>query len=122
MDLREEFYEPVKIGPTWQTNPDGTWHLPEHTLGWEIAEWCAKWFRNPDGDPWKFTLEQFRWLLWWYAVDDNGEFVYRKGILQRCKGWGLPARTPLQPCSAWWSCVAPAASRDGRTASRSAGV
>lgn len=88
MDLREEFYEPVKIGPTWQTNPDGTWRLPEHTLGWEIAEWCAKWFRDPDGNPWKFTLEQLRWLLWWYAVDRDGEFIYRKGILQRLKGWG----------------------------------
>lgn len=88
MDLREEFYEPVKIGPTWQKNEDGSWHLPEYTLGWEIAQWCSRWFRGPDGSHWKFSLEQLRWLLWWYAVDEDGKFIYRKGIFQRLKGHG----------------------------------
>lgn len=27
-------------------------------------------------------------MLWWYAVDDTGRFIYRKGVLQRLKGWG----------------------------------
>lgn len=27
-------------------------------------------------------------MLWWYAVDQAGRFVYRKGVLQRLKGWG----------------------------------
>jgi hypothetical protein len=29
-----------------------------------------------------------RFILWWYAVDEFGRFVYRKGVLQRMKGWG----------------------------------
>jgi hypothetical protein len=27
-------------------------------------------------------------VLWWYAVDATGRFVYRKGVIQRLKGWG----------------------------------
>ena len=113
MDLYDEFYEPVKIGPTWQKNPDGSWLLPEHTLGWEIAQWCTKYFLAPDGSPWKFSLEQLRWLLWWYAIDDSGRFIYRKGILQRLKGWGLPERIRLLRFFVWWNCAAPVDSRIG---------
>jgi phage terminase large subunit-like protein len=62
--------------------------LPKHTLGWAVAAWCADYLRAPDGGPWRFTLEQLRFLLWWYAVNEYGRFVYRTGVLQRCKGWG----------------------------------
>src|SRR5690348_2730254 len=41
-----------------------------------------------DGGPWRFTPEQLRFVLWWYAVDEDGRFVYRTGVLQRMKGWG----------------------------------
>lgn len=77
------------IGPTWQKDPlTGKWILPERTLGWEIAGWCAEYLAGMDGGHWKFTLEQLRFLLWWYAVDETGRFVYRTGVLQRMKGWG----------------------------------
>lgn len=80
--------EPVCIGPTWQKNDDGSWKLPKHTLGWEVARWCAEFLAGDDGKPWRFTMEQLRFILWWYAIDDRGEFVYRTGVLQRLKGWG----------------------------------
>ena len=80
-------WEPVKIGPSWQTDDDGNWLLPQWTLGWEIAQWCARWLRH-EGKPWKFTLEQLRLLLWWYAVDEHGRFTYRQGVIQRLKGHG----------------------------------
>lgn len=80
--------EPIYIGPTWQRNDDGSWRLPDKTLGWQIAGWCAEYLHGDDGKPWKFTREQLRFVLWWYAVDDTGRFVYRKGVLQRLKGWG----------------------------------
>ncbi|MEV1109945.1 terminase [Micromonospora sp. NPDC049751] len=83
-----EALEPTYIGPTWQRNPDGSWHLPERTLGWQIAGWCAEWLLSKEGGPWRFTNEQLRFLLWWYAVDEHGVFIYRKGVLQRMKGWG----------------------------------
>jgi len=82
-------YAPVCIGPTWKRDAAGGWLLPERTLGWEIAGWMAKWLGGPDGsDSFTMTLEQLRFVLWWYAVDEHGEFIYRTGVLQRLKGWG----------------------------------
>jgi hypothetical protein len=86
--LREK-YAPVIIGPTWQKNPDGSWKLPERTLGWEIAGWCAEFLHGPDGQGrWTFTPEQLRFVLWWYALDERGEFIYSSGVMQRLKGHG----------------------------------
>lgn len=80
------------IGPTWQIGPLGNYLTPEDlglkTLGWQIAEWCTKYLNGPEGGRWVFTNEQFRLLLWWYAVDETGFFRYRSGVLQRIKGWG----------------------------------
>ncbi|AKY03689.1 terminase large subunit [Streptomyces phage Lannister] len=83
-----EALEPTYIGPTWQKDAFGQWVLPKHTLGWQIAGWCAQWLKAEDGGPWKFTKEQLRFVLHWYAVDKNGRFINRKGVLQRLKGWG----------------------------------
>lgn len=83
-----DLLEPTFIGPTWQKDAFGRWVLPSKTLGWEIAGWCSEWLRSEDGGPWKFTREQLRFVLHWYAVDDNGRFTNRKGVLQRMKGWG----------------------------------
>ena len=83
-----EALEPVYIGPTWRREADGGWFLPEKTLGWQIIGWCGQWMKGEDGKPWRFTPEQMRFLLWWYAIDASGRFIYRKGVLQRMKGWG----------------------------------
>lgn len=82
--------EPVLLGPTWQRDSTGNWILParNRTLGWHIAGWCHEYLQASGGGPWLFTPEQFRFLLWWYAFDDNGVFIYRRGVLQRLKGWG----------------------------------
>src|SRR5699024_5618216 len=91
MDLPDEYYEPVKIGPTWQTDDEGNWLLPKYTLGWEIAGWCARWLR-PEGRPWEITLEQLRFLLSVYAIDEDGHFDYSKAVRKRLKG---NAKDPL---------------------------
>lgn len=83
-----ELVTPITLGPTWKRTPEGGWALPRKTLGWEIIGWCAQWLQDEDGNPWKFTKEQARFILWWYAVDNEGRFVYRTGVLQRLKGWG----------------------------------
>jgi len=84
--------EPIAIGPTWQRDKNGEWIIPERTLGWEVLGWTSTYLRQPDGDdagrPWNYTDEQMRFILWWYAVDENGRFVYRSGMLRRVKGWG----------------------------------
>lgn len=86
-------YQPVAIGPTWQRDPKtGAWLLPERTLGWEVLGWTAEYLRQPDGpdagEPWRYTDEQARFILWWFAVDEAGRWLYRYGMLRRVKGWG----------------------------------
>jgi hypothetical protein len=79
---------PTFLGPTWQKDSLGAWLLPKRTLGWQIVGWCAEYLQAENGGPWKFTMEQLRFVLHWYAVDENGRFINRKGVLQRMKGWG----------------------------------
>lgn len=111
---------PVVIGPTWRRGPDGKFVLPERTLGWDVLAWTAEYLRQPDGPdagkPWRYTPEQARFILHWYAVDEYGRFVYRYGMLRRVKGWGLPARTRLARRSARSSSLARAGSLVGTPA------
>jgi phage terminase large subunit-like protein len=83
---------PHFIGPTWRKTVDGAWFLPEKTLGWGVLNWWASYVKTPGGDhageAFMPTLEQARWVLWWYAVDDEGRYCHRSGVLRRMKGWG----------------------------------
>lgn len=88
-DQLREKYAPDRIGPTWQKDAFGNWLLPERTLGWQIAGWAAEYLAGANGTGrWQFTLEQLRFTLWWYAVDETGAFAYRTGVMQRLKGHG----------------------------------
>jgi hypothetical protein len=101
-------WEPVKIGPTWQRDGKG-WLLPERTLGWQMLAWCAVNLQSGRDEPWTFTLEQARFLLWWYAVDESGRFLYRDGVLQRLKGWG---KDPIGGCICLFELVGPSTVTD----------
>lgn len=96
---------PHMVGPTWARNEDGTWHLPEHSLGWGVLNWWAEYVKTPAGENPPHTIEmllsvglptdafvptdeQARFTLWWYAVDEDGAYSYREGILRRLKGHG----------------------------------
>lgn len=82
-------WEPVKVGHTWEWNPETErWYLPEATLGWGFLSWTTRHLTGKGGKPWWWTAEQTRFLLWYYAVDANGEFIYHSAALQRLKGWG----------------------------------
>lgn len=87
-------WEPVRIGPTWRTD-GGRWLLPDATLGWDVLGWCGTELQHARGRPWRFTLEQARFILWWYAVDSSGRWLFEDFILQRLKGWG---KDPLGAC------------------------
>jgi len=82
--------EPVCIGPTWQTdaNHPSKYAHPERSIGWAAQQWAFDWLRLSDGEPWRCTEEQGRFVKWWYAVDERGRFVYRDGVFQRLKGHG----------------------------------
>lgn len=83
---------PHQIGPTWARNEDGSWHLPERSLGWAILNWWADYVNTPGGDhagtSFMPTLEQARFVLWWYAVDEQGNYAFREGVFRRLKGHG----------------------------------
>lgn len=102
---------PHIIGPVWLHDEDGGWLLPEKTLGWGVINWWAMYVNSPGDevtDPVRLqfllklaeagvidrhnafvpTDEQMRFVLWWYAVDDKGNYAYREGTLRRLKGWG----------------------------------
>jgi hypothetical protein len=112
-------YAAVTLGPTWQKNEDGSFKLPELTLGWQILRWIEDNLLSDETDaygkrlPFKPTKEQARFILWWYAIDETGRFIYREGVLQRLKGWGkdplaaaLAAVEFVGPCRfAGWTTV-----------------
>ena len=83
---------PHITGPSWRKSVEGGWWLPEKTLGWGVLNWWAQYVKTPGGEhageAFMPTLEQARWVLWWYAVDDKGRYCYRNGVLRRLKGWG----------------------------------
>lgn len=62
------------------------------TLGWGVIEHAERYLLQPDGDeagsPYTFTREQLNFILWFYAVDEAGRFIYRRAVLRRAKGWG----------------------------------
>jgi hypothetical protein len=95
-------WEPVKIGPTWQW--DNGWSLPELTLGWGYLAWCGIWLRDKTGQPWQFTPEQARFELWFYALDEHGDFLHHSAVLQRLKGWG---KDPVAACKSAAECFGP---------------
>lgn len=80
--------EPVRLGPTWERGEDGKFVLPKYTLGWQSLAWAAENLKHGNDKPWRFTNEQARWWLWWFAVDEAGDFLFTQGVLQRLKGWG----------------------------------
>lgn len=76
---------PVRLGPVG---------LPPEalTLAPDVISWVYEHLLQPDGpdagEPWRYTPEQARFVAWWYAVNLEGRFVYRRGLLRRMKGWG----------------------------------
>lgn len=66
--------------------------LPERTLGWGVIRWIAKYLRHGNGPragkPFRVTDSQARFLLWFYAVDENGRWLFDRGARRWPKGSG----------------------------------
>ena len=66
------------------------------SLGWDLLEWASDHLVVPDGpfagDPLVLSDEQTRLLVRFYAIDDRGRFVVRRGAVRRAQGWG---KSPL---------------------------
>ena len=85
---------PAHTGPTWERDPDWTgptdpdgYILPRWTLGWQVIDWIEKNLLADETDendqplPFALTREQMRFILWFYAVNEYGHFIYREIVL-----------------------------------------
>jgi len=83
----------VHFGPVWEQNPawdggkTGRYIMPKHTLGWQQIVWVEANLLDDEGKPFHLTAEQKRFILWMYAINERGEFLFREITLQRLKGW-----------------------------------
>ena len=71
------------------TLPSG---VPKLTLGWGVLRFAAQYLKHPNGiragREWKYTPEQARFLLWWYALDENGQWLFYHAARRLSKGSG----------------------------------
>jgi hypothetical protein len=59
------------------------------TLGTVVLDWMAGLPSPSDRTkPLVASDDQALFALLWYAVDDSGEFIYRRALLEQSKGWG----------------------------------
>ena len=62
------------------------------TLGYEVLAWAESFLAQPDGllagEPWQWTNTQARIVLWWYAIDPQGRWIFRRGQIVLPKGSG----------------------------------
>src|SRR5688572_4078356 len=76
-------------GSRLSTLPEGE---PDLTLGWEAIRWAESILVQPNGPraglPFRFTTDQLRFLLWWYALDDEGQWIFHHGARRLAKGSG----------------------------------
>jgi hypothetical protein len=74
--------------PAWDWSP----HSPQRTLGLEAIKWAEEWLIQPNGPragkPFRFTSDQAAFLMWWYAVDDRGNWLFTHGVRRQAKGSG----------------------------------
>ena len=76
-------------GDRLDTLPPGN---PEYTLGYWAIWWAESNLIQPNGPraqkPFRFTQRQRRFLLWWYAVDAEGRWLFHHGVRRLAKGSG----------------------------------
>lgn len=86
-----ERVEPVLAPPRERivTMPGG---LPEFTLGWGCIAWITDNLIQPNGprakQPLRLTESQVRFLIWFYAVDEHGRWLYNRSVRRLAKGSG----------------------------------
>lgn len=66
--------------------------VPELTLGYAVAKWMQDWLVQPNGpkarQPFRVIDSQLQFLAWWYAVDEDGNWLYHHGVRRLAKGSG----------------------------------
>lgn len=88
-DIKEDSSKPwiQYTGPMWEKDEKGKYLLPEKTLGYHAIFWITTNLQL-NGEPFLLTGEQARFILWFYAIDDEGKWINTLGIKIAPKGWG----------------------------------
>lgn len=111
-------WQPTHVGPVWDWDEGSGWRLPKHTIGWDVLAWSGVWLNGAGGAPWVYTMEQARFVLWFYATDESGRFLYPNAVLQRLKGWGKdPLAATMSAVAMIGPCV-PQVESSGRVVGR----
>lgn len=101
---------PAAVAPAdrLDTLPAWPWDVLDdtapRTLGWHAIAWAEGWsgfpdlpdgwlgLRQPNGPrarrPFRLTARQRRFLLWFYALDDDAQWQYTRGVRRLAKGSG----------------------------------
>ena len=74
--------------------------VPGLTLGYEAIRWMCQYLVQPNGPKagqrYQPTPRQARFILWWYAVDESGNWLHHHGVRRLSKGTGKsPAAASL---------------------------
>ena len=78
-------WAPIRIRP-----PEPGW---KHTLGDAVIEWAMQNLVHAiTGEPWVPLPEHERFLNTYYAIDENGRWVYNQAYMRRARGTG---KSPL---------------------------
>lgn len=90
---KREFQASLPPGDRCVTLPVG---LPELTLGYGVLTWMERELVVPSGpfagSPFVATPQQALFLLWYYAVDKQGRWVFSRAVRRLAKGSG---KTPF---------------------------
>lgn len=90
---KREFQASLPPGDRCVTLPVG---LPELTLGYGVLTWMERELIVPSGpfagSPFVATSQQALFLLWYYAVDKQGRWVFSRAVRRLAKGSG---KTPF---------------------------
>lgn len=83
------------------------WGIP--TLGPDVLAWSENYLVQPDGElqgePWIWRESQARFICWWYAIDFEGDYIFRRAQVVLPKGAG---KTPLAAALANCALLGPA--------------
>jgi hypothetical protein len=75
--------------------------MPDLTLGWEVVLAAMKYLRQPNGpnagQRFSPVDSQVRFLLWWYAVDESGNWLFHHAVRRLAKASGK------SPFAALWA-------------------
>jgi hypothetical protein len=75
------------------------------SAGPDVLAWSEETLVQPDGDqagdPWRWRQSQARYISWWYALDEDGLYLWRRGQVVLPKGGGKSPAAAALAAASW---------------------